>query len=189
MNFLSVMRNGLAAVALSVVGIAALAGPGHDHGDEAEPAAGGPDLPRFTAASELFELVGVIEGKRLTVYLDHAASNEPVKDAKVELEIGGVKVAVQPHADGEFDAELAQPLGPGVLPVMVTVSTAQQSDLLSGELDVHEDAPKTAVAATMDWKRIAAYAAGGVVALLVLALGIRMALRRRGAQRALAGAA
>jgi hypothetical protein len=189
MNFLHRLRNTLAAGALASLGAIALAGPGHDHGDEAAPAAGGPASPRFTAASELFELVGVVEGKRLTVYLDHAATNEPVKDAKLELEIGGIKVAVQPHADGEFDAEFAEALKPGVFPVTATVSTAKDSDLLAGELDLHEEAPKAAASPAMDWKRIATWGGGAMLALIVLTLVARAALRRRNAQTSFGGAA
>ena len=43
----------------------ALAGEGHDHG-ETPAASSGPALPRFAAASEIFELVGVVKGKDLT---------------------------------------------------------------------------------------------------------------------------
>ncbi len=189
MNLLHMLRNCFAATAFALVGAAASAGEGHDHGDEAPGAASGPASPRFTTASELFELVGVIDGKRLTVYLDHAATNQPVKDAKLELEIGGVKVAVKPHAEGEFDAELVQPIKPGVFPVTATVSAGKDSDLLAGELDVHDDTPKPAVSTAMDWMRLLAWAVGGVVALLVLSLAIRMALRRRGASSAVGGAA
>ena len=68
----------------------ALAGDGHDHGD-APAASSGPALPRFAAVSETFELVGVVNGKRLTLYLDRYADGSPVKGAKLELELGGVK--------------------------------------------------------------------------------------------------
>jgi hypothetical protein len=178
MNVSCKLRSGFAALAMAVLGAAAFAGEGHDHGDNA-PAASGPSVPRFSAASELFEMVGVIDGKRLKVYLDHAATNEPVMDAKVELDIGGVKVVVQPHAEGEFDAELAQAFQPGVLPVTATVSAGKDSDLLAGELDLHEDAPKVAAAASRDWMRFSIWGVGGAIALLALALVVRMVLRRR----------
>ena len=45
----------------------AWAGPGHDHGDAA-PAAVGQALPRFSAMSETFELVGVLNGKQIRSY-------------------------------------------------------------------------------------------------------------------------
>ena len=81
------------AVLLLSVAWPAWAGEGHDHGD-APAAMVGPALPRFTAVSELFELVGVLDGTHLTLYLDRATDNSPVKDAKLELELGGVKVPV-----------------------------------------------------------------------------------------------
>lgn len=60
---------GLLLGALWMATIPAQAGEGHDHG-EAPAAAAGSALPRFSAGSELFELVGVLNGKQLTLYLD-----------------------------------------------------------------------------------------------------------------------
>jgi len=57
----------LLAVVLFFASAAARAGDGHDHG-EAAAAAAGPALSRFTASSELFELVGVLKGRQLTLY-------------------------------------------------------------------------------------------------------------------------
>eukprot|EP01042_Synura_sphagnicola_P021246 gene21246-26993_t len=54
----------------------ALAGAGHDHG-EAPVAAAGTALPRFAATSDLFELVGVLDGQKIALYLDHAGDNSP----------------------------------------------------------------------------------------------------------------
>ena len=88
MNLLHMLRNSFAATALALVGAVASAGEGHDHGDEAPGAASGPASPRFTAASELFELVGVIDGKRLTVYLDHAATNQPIAPISAHVNAG-----------------------------------------------------------------------------------------------------
>ena len=67
-----------------------LAGEGHDHGD-ATPVATGKALPRFAAVSESFELVGVLDGKQVTLYLDRFADNTPVRGAKIDLEIAGAK--------------------------------------------------------------------------------------------------
>ncbi len=55
-------------VAATFLGAPAWAGEGHDHGDAA-PAAVGQALPRFSAVSETFELVGVLSGKQITLYL------------------------------------------------------------------------------------------------------------------------
>ena len=84
----------LAAV-LAGVTPQALAGEGHDHGDAPAPAAG-PALPRFTAVSELFELVGVVDGKHITLYLDRFADNSPVKDATLELQLDGKAIPSKP---------------------------------------------------------------------------------------------
>ena len=48
------------AVTLATAAGATLAGPGHDHGDEA-PAASGTASPRVTSHADLFELVGIVD--------------------------------------------------------------------------------------------------------------------------------
>jgi len=174
-------RNWLIAV-VGAIGLAlsvttAWAGEGHDHG-EAPAAAAGPALPRFTAVSELFELVGVVKGKQITLYLDRYADGSPVRDAELELELGGVKVPVEFHADGEFEATLTQELKPGVIAVAATVMAGEESDLLAGELDLHDEAA-SAETHRHDWKE---YLAWSAVGLAGLALWIAIA-RRLGASR------
>ena len=87
------------AMMLGMTSLVALAGEGHDHG-ETPVAASGSALPRFAATSDLFELVGVLNGKKLALYLDRTENNSPVKDARLELEIGGAKVAVKRVGEG-----------------------------------------------------------------------------------------
>lgn len=157
----------------------ALAGDGHDHGD-APAAASGPALPRFAVASETFELVGVINGKRLTLYLDRYADGSPVKDAKLELELelGGVKVPVESHDVGEFEAMLAQELKPGSLAVSAMVLAGAESDLLAGELDIHDEGPTDKATHAHGWREYATWAgaaAAVLVALLILARRLRAA--------------
>ena len=159
----------------------ALAGDGHDHGD-APAASSGPALPRFAAASETFELVGVVNGKRLTLYLDRYADGSPVKDAKLELELGGVKVPVESHGEGEFEAMLAEELKPGSLAVSAMVVAGAESDLLAGELDVHDEEPADKDAHAHGWREYAAWAgaaAAVLVALLILARRLRVARNAR----------
>lgn len=154
-----------------------LAGEGHDHG-ETPTAAGGPALPRFSAVSEQFELVGVVNGKQVTLYLDHAATNAPVRDAQLAVELGGQKINVKPHAEGEFEAELTEALQPGVIAITATVTTAKDSDLLAGELDLHED--EHAVAAhAHGWQEVAGWIAAAAAGLALLAWGGRRVLKRR----------
>ena len=92
------------------------AGEGHDHGDAA-PVARGAALPRFPAVSEAFELVGVLNGRQITLYLDRSADNSPVTEALIELEIGGAKLKAEKHEDA-FEVVLASrtPVTPLSLP-------------------------------------------------------------------------
>ena len=155
-----------------------LAAGGHDHGD-APAAKAGAALPRFAATSELFELVGVLNGRQLTVYLDYSADNAPVKDARIELEIGGQKLALTARAEGEFEATLAQALPSGVTSVTATITTAKDSDLLAGEIDLHEAPHGDAESHAHSRPELAAWALGGLVAVGLLAWTARRLITRR----------
>jgi hypothetical protein len=159
------------------------AGPGDDHSHPPTAAGASGALPRFAATSDAFELVGVLEGTELTLYLDRAADNSPVKDAQLHLEVGGTKVEVKAHADGEFRAMLAQLPRPGIVPVTATVIAGADSDLLAGELDL-QTAEHADPAHRHTWKEYAGWiaAAMGTIALLVwLALRLRRARAQRNA--------
>ena len=170
---------GLSIAAALLLGSAVQADDGHDHG--AAPAvASGPALPRFSASSELFELVGVLDGKQLTLYLDHAPTNAPVKDATLELEIGNQKLQTQAHGEGQFEATLAQALPEGVSPVTATVTAGSDSDLLAGELDIHGDTHAEPGHAH-GWKEYALWGLGGIAALALAIAALRLARRKAGA--------
>ena len=182
MQLLSLFSTLGLALVLGLLPAAVHADAGHDHG-EAPAAAAGLALPRFAATSDLFELVGVLDGQKLALYLDHAGDNSPVKEAQLELDIAGTRVPVTRVADGEFQAALAAPLAEGVSPVTVTVVAGAEADLLAGEIDVHAAAHAHAEPAG----RRNALVAGAVGAVL-LALGAVWGLRRSRAAR-LGGAA
>jgi hypothetical protein len=156
----------------------ALAGDGHDHG-EAAPTASGPALPRFAAVSDLFELVGVLNGKQITLYLDRAADNSPVAEAQIELEIGGKKFKAAKQGTDEFEVVLPEAPKSGVLPIIATVSAGTDADLLAGELDIHEAAHTDEPTHVHSWKEYAGWAAGGLAVLAVLAIAGRRVLASR----------
>ena len=174
------------AIILTLAGLlaapSAQAGPGgdegHAHGNEPAQAAGSTQ-PRFAATSELFELVGVLNGRQLTVWLDHSADNAPVKDARIELEIGGQKVALTARADGEFEAALAQALPVGVSSVTATITTPKDSDLLAGEIDLHEAPHSDDKPHAHSRLELAAWALGGLAAAGLLAWTGRRLITRR----------
>ena len=168
----------LAFAALLATSEAAHAGEGHDHGSEA-PAAAGQALPRFTAVSEAFELVGVLSGKQLTLYLDRHADNSPVRDAQIELEIAGTAFKAARHGDDEYEVVLPEPLAPGVLPITATVTAGDEVDLLAGELDLHEPAHADESAHTHSWLGSVGWIAGGIALLALLGWGGRRAIGMR----------
>jgi hypothetical protein len=183
------------AIVLTMAGLlaaaSAQAGPGgdegHAHGNEPA-AAAGPTQPRFAATSDLFELVGVVNGTQLALYLDRSDDNSPVKGAKLELELGGAKIAVKPIADGEYAATLAQPLKPGVTPVTATVTAGTESDLLAGEITVAEPTQAEAAPAP-GWRRYARWAGWTAAGLLLLGALAWFARRLIGQRAARTGAA
>ena len=153
----------------------AWAGPGHDHGD-APAAAMSSASPRVTAHSDLFELVGLVEGSEMKIYLDRYASNEPVTDAKIEVETGGIKGIATALADGSYSFKNDVFAKSGDLAVSFTILAGKDADLLAGELKIgslvddhaHDVAGKP-------WLRWAAYA-GGALLLIAIAAAV---LRRR----------
>ena len=162
------------ALLLGLLPATALAGPGHDHG-EAPAAAAGTALPRFAATSDLFELVGVLDGQKIALYLDHAGDNSPVKDARLELDIAGTNVPVTRVAEGEFQATLAAPLAEGVSPVTATVAAGTDSDLLAGEIDLHPAAHTDAAPSGLARRTTLMT---GAAAAVLLALAAAWRLRR-----------
>ena len=133
------MRKLLAGCVCSLLfACAAFAGEGHDHGEEqAAVAPDSPTAPRLVMESTQFELVGTLEGDGLHLFLDDHASNVPVTDASVELEIAGQRIKAEAEADGSYHAAMSQPLPEGEHAVMATILAGDTSDLLTGNLDVH----------------------------------------------------
>ena len=156
----------------------AMAGDGHDHG-AAAPAAAGPALPRFAAVSDVFELVGVLNGKQITLYLDRASDNSPVADAQIELEVAGKKFKAAKQGRDEFEVVLPEAPKPGALPITATVTAGADSDLLAGELDIHEAAHADEAEHSHSWKEYAGWAVGSIAALAVLLTVGRRVMRSR----------
>lgn len=116
----------------------ALAHEGHNHDDEVArsgPAPSASAAPRFGAASELFELVGALDGQRLVLWLDRAADTSPVAGATLELEIAGRSMRARPAGD-TYVIELDAPLAPGRVAIVATVVAGGDTDLLAAELVV-----------------------------------------------------
>lgn len=138
MNISKVTTTLLSALILFSISSLVLAGAGHDH-DDANPSKMSSALPRFSADSELFELVGIVNDKEMTLYLDHFADNSPVNNVQLEIEINGNKFKAKPHGEGEYEITLKEPLKPGVTAVTASIISESVTDILAAELDLHEE--------------------------------------------------
>lgn len=170
----------LGSLTLGLLPLDSRAGDGHDHGD-APPAASGPALPRFAASSELYELVGVLDGRRLTLYLDRSDDNAPVPDARLELEFDGRPLALTPQGEGVFVASLDKEPAEGAIAISASVLAGEASDLLAAELDLHHEEPAAAAPARLV-SPAALWGAGALALLGLAAAGLgRLRTRRTGA--------
>jgi RND family efflux transporter MFP subunit len=91
----------LAATALLCAAITpASAHEGHDHAEQPPVSAGA--LPRGEADSNSFELVAIVRGESLEIYLDRFATNEPVTGATLEVESPDGPVKATAGSDGTY---------------------------------------------------------------------------------------
>src|SRR5215475_12593054 len=77
-----------------------LAHEGHVH--EGPPTTGASGLPRLVTKSESYELVAILDGKQLTIYLDRFADNAPVTDAGIDVAVEGETVTAERNPDGTY---------------------------------------------------------------------------------------
>lgn len=129
----------IAIVALYAAFAPAFASPGHDHGPEPAGSAS-VATPRVAMTSENFQLVGIVEGEVMVLYLDRASDNEPVTTAKIEISLNGDAIEATLQPDGVY--EVASPLlkKAGQIEVLATIANDDMSDLLVGSLNIPERA-------------------------------------------------
>jgi hypothetical protein len=132
-------RNLALGVVLLMLGVLSV-GASHAHGDEdhSAPASAAlpASLPRVGATTEDFEFVAVLEAARLLIFVDRSSSNEPVRQAQVEVEGVGPDASAPEVAPGVYALTLARPLEAGAHVLTVTIQTADTSDLLTATLEV-----------------------------------------------------
>jgi hypothetical protein len=76
-----------------------------------------------------------------------------------------------------------------VLPITATVIAGAETDLLAGELDIHEAAHADVVVPARSWKALAGWGFGGLAALVLLVLLVRRIGASRRPQTLRAGGA
>ena len=160
MNFRQFFRFTAAAVWLAVASLAQ-AGEG-----DAAP------VPKVLAVSEQFEAVGRLETNGLVFYVDRADSNAPVLNARLAVEFEGksVNATFRPE-QGDYliaDAAWLAPLRrEGEHALALTLIAGEESDLLTGELDVHLGQKSGLTAAAIDARWLAAGASLMVAGFLI----------------------
>ncbi len=98
-------------------------------------------VPTLRIESDQFELVARLYPGELGIYIDHWASNTPVLNASVEVELNGKKAVATFHADhGDYavtDPELLKLLhAEGEHALIFSIDAEKDADLLTGTLTV-----------------------------------------------------
>ena len=106
MKRFNIFRTFFAGLVLAATALTGMASEGHDHGEAAVTTAA-TSTPRFSAHSDLFELVGIVSAGQMVVYLDRYASNEPVTGAKLDFEAGTAKGTAAPQPESSRCAAIA----------------------------------------------------------------------------------
>lgn len=145
---------------------------GHTHAAP-EPLQTKASAPRAAAVSEEFEVVAVLEGKKLVLYLDRFASNEPVAGATVEIDGGGLQGVAMESSPGVY-AINAPTLTAAKHPLLISIAAGDSADLLATTLDI---APAPAgVVHAHGWSEWLVWISAAV---LGLAAGALLLIRRR----------
>lgn len=115
----------------------ALAHGGEDHSHDEESTAPIIVAPansgiRWELNSPDVELLGIISAGKLTLHVDRFATNEPIPNAKVELESKGKKLALQTDANGIAQTDADWLAKPGHYEITATILAKGMNDLLIG---------------------------------------------------------
>lgn len=112
---------------------------GHSHranGEGEAAAVALPGAPRAEAASRELELVAIARNGELTLYLDRAASNEPVSGASVSAETPQGSVGAKAAGEGIYKLPAPWSASPGSHNLIVTVTKDGVADILTLALDI-----------------------------------------------------
>lgn len=162
---------------------AVLAHGGEDHAEKATVAAAG-WLPRTAAASKAFELVLVADGEHGWLYLTDFATNQPINEATVTLDLQPSQQAAalsqaglvaQPSGNrGTYRLDW-QALAEGDYAVTATIVTADNADVLTMPLVIRSAEPFAHVHSLAEFKTALIWGVG----LLLVALAAWLGWRRQ----------
>jgi cobalt-zinc-cadmium efflux system membrane fusion protein len=169
---------------------------GHSHDDDSARAAlAASTYPRTTAQSDLYEIVAVAKDKRLTIYLDRFATNDPVTDARLKVAIGDREpVDATVTESGSFVVPLTALPDSRSVEVIFTVEAQAGDDLLVGSLSMIPAPGSSVATSTTRWIASLPLPVRNPAALALVAFGLgilfgRFQLNRRVVPAAATGAA
>jgi membrane fusion protein, heavy metal efflux system len=108
---------------------------GHDHGPP-PPQLPKTSKPRVAVQSNSYELVGIANGERLTLFLDRYTGNVPVSDARIEVLAGSKAMSAAAQGDSTYLVTLPALALPGKYPLVFTITHPNGDDLLEGTLTI-----------------------------------------------------
>ncbi len=166
--------------------------PHAGHDDAEQPVAAGPGAPRTEASSSDFEVVAVVADRRLTIYLDQFANNQPIGTATVEVaENGGDAVTAEKQDDGTYLLLAPWIDVAGKHDLTFTVVNGDLSDLLTATLQLPEIARAPIVAASVGARvrAVLGERTGAVTLALAFVCGVLtvVTVQARGRWRAIVG--
>ncbi|MFV3073199.1 hypothetical protein [Niveispirillum fermenti] len=172
---------GVLLLAALMVPLPAISHEGHDHGPAAPVPADRADTPSMLEADGGdVQLVGLLRGPDLTLFIDRLADNSPVTEAKVTLSVdGGAPVPVPAAADGTYQLAVPWAGRPGDYALALTVTGDGMADLLVGTLTVPRAATEKGPDGGIGLGALLAGMGVGFALGLLLAAGIAL-MRRRG---------
>ena len=169
------MKRFLALMAWICAPLVAWAHGGEDHGGAPTTTAPGDIAPRASARTEDFELLAVLAGGKLTLYLDRNADNAPVAGAAIEVESGAFKAVAKEVAPAVYALPGDAFAKPGKYPLTISIQAGETADLLNATLDLA--APEPAIEHVHSWDEWAVWGGAGVV--LLAGVGLVLLRRRR----------
>jgi hypothetical protein len=92
------------------------------------------DTPRATAQSELFEVVLILQDKKLLIYLDSFDTNEPIPKAKIAFDGSTIKGQATETTPGLYSLDVAT-LAPAKHVFTITIEAGESIDLLASSID------------------------------------------------------
>src|SRR5262245_46593360 len=115
--------------------VRSLAHEGHDHDEAARTSLAASAFPRVVAQSDLYQAVGVLKDEKLSIYLDDAATNEPITDAKLTVTIGDRDpIDAEATDHGVYSVSFPRVSGSSSVEVVFSINGKNGDDLLVGAL-------------------------------------------------------